>query len=322
MKIKDLKNQLPNWLKKMIGILISRKITIEDISFESLPSYVYYSNLMQNYQVKDLVNTDPKSFKQKILEFLKLIDYKMEDFDDPAMQRDLSIKFHWGHNHNFGTFSLNGRLGNRHIRILSAFKDKLNAFPKSLEGKKFLDIGCWTGGTSLILCALGAEVLAIDEVNKYIESLKYLKYAFDIKKLTPKNLSLYECTLPELQDSFDFVLFAGVLYHVSDLIIALRILFNCLNDGGKILLETATVISNNAILVYKGPTETTRGSKKDLNRGGWNWFSPSPVALEKMMEDVGFVDVKTRVLRGRCFAIGVRKKHVDMMRSGLSTTIR
>jgi len=52
---------------------------------------VYYSNLMQNYQVKDLVNTDPKSFKQKILEFLKLIDYKMEDFDDPAMQRDLSI---------------------------------------------------------------------------------------------------------------------------------------------------------------------------------------------------------------------------------------
>ncbi len=322
MKYTKVKNHLPNWLKRLFNIAISRRITIEDVSIESLPSYLYYSNLMLNYQVKDLVNTDAKAFKQRILEFLVLTDYKMEDFDDPAMQRDLSIKFHWGHNHDFGDFSLNGRLGNRHIKILTAFKDKLKAFPKSLEGKKFLDIGCWTGGTSLILCALGAEVLAIDEVNKYIESLKYLKYAFDIKKLTPKKLSLYECTLPEFQNSFDFVLFAGVLYHVTDLIIALRILFNCLKDGGKILLETATVLSNNAILVYKGPTETTRGSKKDLNRGGWNWFVPSPVALEKMMEDVGFVDIKTRILRGRCFTIGLRKNHVDMMRSGLSTTIR
>jgi SAM-dependent methyltransferase len=322
MKIKDIKAYLPNWFKKLLKMPVSRRITSKGVNFETLPSYKYYSNLMLNYQVKNLVNTNPDSFKQKIFEFLELTDYKMENFDDPTMQRDLSIKFHWGHNHDFGDFILNGRLRDRHIRIITAFKDELKAFPKSLKGKKFLDIGCWTGGTSLILCALGAEVLAIDEVNKYIESLKYLKYAFDIKKLTPKKLSLYECTLPELQDSFDFILFAGVLYHVSDLIIALRILFNCLKNGGKILVETATTISNTAILVYKGPTITTKGSKKNLSRGGWNWFFPSPLAIEKMMEDVGFVDIKTIILQGRCFAIGVRKTHVDMMRSGLSAKIR
>ena len=135
-------------------------------------------------------------------------------------------------------------------------------------------------------------------------------------------MSLYECILPEFQDSFDFVLFAGVLYHVSDPIIALRILFNCLKDGGKILLETAAINSNETILSYQGPTIVFGGSKKDLSRSGWNWFVPSPITLRKMMSDVGFVNIKTKLNGSRCFAIGERKQYVDMMRSGLSFKIR
>ncbi len=322
MKLINLKDYIPTWLKKIINLPFTPRIPVETYKYKSLPSYEYFKNKMLNYQVKDLINVDFESFKRKIDDFLNLVDYKMEGFEDSTMQRDLTIKFHWGHNHDFGKFALEGRMGDRHIYKLTIFKDIFNILPNSLERKKFLDIGCWTGGTSLILTAMGAEVIAIDEVNKYIESLKYLKHAFDIKNLYPRKLSLYECTLPELQNSFDYILFVGVLYHVSDLIIALRILFNCLKDGGKILLETATINSNKTILTYEGPSEITRGSKKDLSRGGWNWFIPSPLALVKMMEDVGFVNIKTKVIKSRAFAIGERKSHVDMMRSGLSTKIR
>jgi hypothetical protein len=51
-----------------------------------------------------------------------------------------------------------------------------------------------------------------EEVRKYVDCLKYLKRAFNIENLEPLNLSLFECTTPEFQDAFGFVLFAGVLY--------------------------------------------------------------------------------------------------------------
>jgi 2-polyprenyl-3-methyl-5-hydroxy-6-metoxy-1,4-benzoquinol methylase len=132
---------------------------------EDLPSHPFMMEMMSRYQTKDLVNTDPKSFKEKIDSFLALSDYKMEGFSDAEKQRDLTVKFSWGHNHDFGDFFLKGRLTDRHVRLLATFMDKLNALPKSLEGKRVLDIGCWTGGTSLILCAMGAEVVAIEEVK-------------------------------------------------------------------------------------------------------------------------------------------------------------
>jgi SAM-dependent methyltransferase len=243
----------------------------------------------------------------------------MEGFKDPEKQRDLSIKFHWGHNHDFGTFSLKGRMGNRHILLLATFIDEFKVIPRSLHGLRVLDIGCWTGGTSLLLCAMGAHVVAIEEVRKYVDCLNYLKYAFNIDRLEPKHLSLYECTLPEFQDSFDIVLFCGVLYHVTDPISALRITFNCLKDGGVCLLETAAINSNKRILSYEGPTIFSGGSKKDLSRSGWNWFIPSPITLSQMMADVGYTDIQVgRVRGGRVFAVGKRDTHVDIMRGGLS----
>lgn len=303
---------LPWALKDRLG-------TLSELAFYSLPSWNYFQSLMSKYQVKDLVKVDPKSFKRRIDEFLQLRDHEMEGYKDPEKQRDLSIKFHWGHNHDFGEFFLKGRMRNRHISLLATFIDRFKAFPRSLDGLKVLDIGCWTGGTSLLLCAMGAHVVAIEEVKKYIDCLNYLKYAFNIDRLEPKNLSIYECTTPDFQDSFDFVLFAGVLYHVTDPILALRITFNCLKDGGVCLLETAAIHSNKCILSYEGPTIFEGGSKKDLSRSGWNWFIPSPLSLSQMMSDVGYTDVQvSKVINGRVFTVGRRIAHVDIMRGGLS----
>ena len=321
MLINILSGITPQWIKRLVPIGVKNRLTGQRL-METLPSYNYLQNLMLSYQTKDLINEDPKYFRRRIDEFLQFQDYKMEGFKDAAKQRDLSIKFHWGHNHDFGEFSLEGLLEDRHISILAAFIDRFKIIPRSLDGLRVLDIGCWTGGTSLLLCAMGAHVVAIEEVKKYVDCLNYLKHAFNIDKLEPKHISLYECTTLDFQNSFDIVLFAGVLYHVTDPILALRITFNCLKDGGVCLLETAAIHSNKRILSYEGPTIFGEDRNKDLGRTGWEWFIPSPITLSQMMSDVGYTDVVIKVM-GRTFALGRRHTHVDMMRGGLSVrTVR
>ena len=274
---------------------------------------------MQRYRTSQLVGVRPDAFRRDIEMFLRMTDARMEEFTDPKKQRDLSVKFHWGHDHDFGEFRLEGRMGNRHIDLLANFIEQFQLSPSDFAGKKVLDIGCWTGGTSLLLCALGANVVAVEEVKKYAEAVRYLKHAFGLKSLEVLHSSLFDCTTSEFQDAFDFVFFAGVLYHVTDPILALRITFNCLKDGGKCLLETYALDSAEPIVEYQGPGVLGPGSEEDLNRGGWNWFVPSPAALRRMMGDVGYQGLNVSDVAGaRVLAVGTRNQHGDMMRGGLS----
>lgn len=311
--------QVPIWLKRLLRITrLSKRLFNKNmdpkrrvkVDYSTFPSYQYLTNLMIKYRVKNLVNEDASKFQKKINEFLNLVNNQSINTKTLETQRDLSIKFQWAHDHDFGEFKIKGLLGDGYIRKLATFIDLFKAIPNSLDGLKVLDIGCWTGGTSLLLNAMGADVVAIEEVGMYIDCLKYMQFAFDIKNLTPRNLTLYDCTTPEFQDSFDLVFFPGVLYHLSDPIIGLRILFNCLKDRGKILLESASLNSKNTVLRYTGPSE------------GWSWFIPSPVTISKMMNDVGFREIKIHNIGSRCFAVGKRKIHTDLIQSGLSRKIR
>jgi len=284
-----------------------------------LPSYKLLEQLFSNYQTNRLLEQDRAAFKKKIDGFLKLNDYKMEGFKDPQKQRDLSVKFHWGHNHDFGDFSLKGRMEDRHLEILATFMDIFKVLPKTLTGMKILDIGCWTGGTSLLLAAMGAHVVAIDEVKKYIECLGFLKENFKIDQLEPRHLSLFDCNSKKFKETFDFVLYAGVLSHVSDPILSLRIIFNSLKKGGLCLLESAAFNTKKSILTYKGPTVFRQGKKEHLDRGGWDWFIPSAKLIFNMMHDVGYSDIKlSKVRYGRVYAVATKKKDTDIMRGGLS----
>jgi 2-polyprenyl-3-methyl-5-hydroxy-6-metoxy-1,4-benzoquinol methylase len=250
---------------------------------------------------------------------MDLEDAEMEGYVDPSRQRDLSIKFQWAHDHDFGDFVIKGLMGDRHVALVAAFVDLFHTLPLALDGMRILDIGCWTGGSSLLMAAMGAHVVAIDEVKKYIDCLTYVRDAFAIDRLEPRNLSLYDLTDPEFEDGFDYVLFGGVLYHLSDPIIGLRITFNVLKPGGSCLLETATVESKRLILGYAGPTAVEGGTAEERNRAGWNWFLPSPPTLSSMMADVGFTEIEMRRIRAeRIFAVGVKQAQVDMTRAGLS----
>lgn len=270
------------------------------------------------WQTDKLITEDAKTFQEVITALPGKDSIAEEALDSAEGQRDMTVRFAWGHNHNFGDFRMVGRMGDRHIRMVAAAINH-GVLDKDMSGKKVLDVGCWTGGTSLMLKALGADVVAVEEAHKYANVVNYMATAFDVEGLKALPASFYQVwDNPDFQDEFDVVFIPGVLYHVTDLIVFLRIAFNALKDGGKIFIETEDHFTTEHTLLYEGATKFRNGTKEDLNRSGWNWFLPSPSVLKQLFEDVGFVDVKVTASGPRALATARRDKHVDMLRAGLS----
>lgn len=289
-----------------------------DSAGEALPSMDRLRSLMARYRTDRLVGISPERFKERIDRFLALEDWESEGYAGPDRQRDLSVKFHWGHDHDFGDFRLRGRMGERHIWLMAVYRDLFRSIPRSFEGRSVLDIGCWTGGTALLLRAMGAKVHAIEEVRKYADCVRFLQECFAVEGLRVEHASLFELDRADVYDRFDIVHYAGVVYHVTDPVLSLRIVYNCLNDGGLCLVETYCDPDPRGVLRFEGPSVIAFGEERLRNRGGWNWFVPSPSALRSMMAAVGFEEIELRRLGNRAFAVGRRRGHVDMLRAGLS----
>lgn len=263
-------------------------------------------------------------FKSNIRRMIGTVDPVIEGFKDPRAQRSQSVKYVWGHNHDFGSFSLKGDMKDRHIDILADFIDSFG-LSWELSGKKILDIGVWTGGTSLLLAALGAEVTALEEVVKYSNTVNYLAAAFGLSNLHCEPISLYDL---DIHDTYDYVIYSGVIYHVTDPVLSLRILFNSLKDNGCIFIETYGINDVAAggktvpMVLYEGPKPwPTKQAEKPVARVlGWNYFIPSPMALYLWVLAVGFEQVKVTNLdsAGRIKCRAARLRHKDMMLAGLS----
>lgn len=268
------------------------------------------------YRGDRLSGVDRQAFRAHVEGAIGRIDSGIEGYapDEVERQRDLSVKFHWGHDHDFGDFRLSGRMGSRHLTVLRNF---LHAFPideAGFGGRRVLDIGCWTGGTALMLAALGARVTAVEEVRKYARMADYLARSFAAP------VTLRETSLYALDDSeaFDIVHVPGVIYHVSDPLLALRLMNNALVVGGAILIESEGINVQGALCRYEGSVLYHSGDRDSLSRGGWNWFSPSPLAMARMMWGAGFDDIRLAWMEGRLYAWGVKSRRVGITRAGLS----
>jgi len=275
------------------------------------------------YQTSNLQSVNKEEFSQYLLSKLELIDAQSEGYSDDEIerQRDLSIKFHWGHDHDFGEFKLKGKMGERHIDLLVNFIDFFPVAIEDFKNKSVFDIGCWTGGTTLLLAALGNKTLAIEEVKKYAEVTSYLSKSFGIDdQVSVKAISVYDCNSAEFYDQFDIVYFPGVIYHLSDPLLALRILFNSLKIGGSIFIESAGVNSEEPICRFEGSLIYGAGEKERLSRSGWNWFLPSPTALYRMMREAGFDEIETlwHHRTDRVYGYGKKISQAGICKAGLS----
>lgn len=202
--------------------------------------------------------------------------------------------FVWGHNHNFGCgISRTGAMGPRHIEITTEAV-RLGMLPASLQDKQVLDVGCWSGGDLLVLAGLGGQVTAIEEhpiaasaARRLIDLLGLKASVFDSSLFADKQ---------EWAGKFDYAYCSGVIYHVTDPMLLLRILFAYLKPGGELFIETKGATGEGSMCGYSGTLEK-----------GWNWYAPNETALGRWLVDAGFDAQAVRVHRrenGRLLAYG------------------
>ena len=250
------------------------------------------------------------------------VDIEGEGVSSAEGQRDLSMKFHWGHNHKFSPdLTVQGRMGNRHLEVMAQFMVGFELGDHYFSVDRALDVGCWTGGTTMSLWMKGAKYIsALEEVNKYRDAASVL--CNDIYSL---NVDFTDGDLFGLKahNEFNLAYFPGVVYHLSDPVLSLRRLFNALVIGGECLVESAGIDSDQPIARFEGNRRyhnTPDETESNLNRGGWNWFLPSPLCLQLWMEEAGFEEVKAFLspYDGRVYARGVKKDHHPICQAGLS----
>lgn len=211
--------------------------------------------------------------------------------------------FVWGHNHDFGCgVSRAGAMGPRHVEITTEAV-RLGMLPASLQGKQVLDVGCWSGGDLLVLAGLGGQVTAMEEHPIAAKATRRLI------ELLGLEASVIESSLfadkQEWAGRFDYAYCSGVIYHVTDPMLLLRILFAYLKPGGDLFIETKGVTGEGSICSYSGTLEK-----------GWNWYAPNETALGRWLVDAGFDARAVRVHRrenGRLLACG-RKSEAQALR--------
>lgn len=180
------------------------------------PSYKYLKELMLNKYSLDLVS-DKKVFKEEILKLYNIKDWTWLDELD------------------FGEFKLIGS-----DRFILFFVDLIKHFKfnlKDIEGKRILDIGPASGGTSLLFLALGAKDVIAVEANAFnVKRMEFLSRSF--------NLNLHPILTPfedfECDDKFDFINCYGVFYFIKGQKKSLSKMRDMLNSTGKLFIETKT----------------------------------------------------------------------------------
>jgi 2-polyprenyl-3-methyl-5-hydroxy-6-metoxy-1,4-benzoquinol methylase len=221
-----------------------------------------------------------------------------DDFWHSAASKGFRDFFVWGHDHDFGHgVRRSGAMGARHKEITSESMS-LGMLPADLGGAEVLDVGCWSGGDLLILAGLGARVTAIEEHPLAAAAARRLCALVGCPAEILSS-SLYADRL-EWKRKFDLVYCSGVIYHVTDPLLLLRICFAYLKTGGRLVIETKMMEGDGSACSYSGIVEK-----------GWNWYAPTREAMGRWLADAGFEGKDILVHRrpmGRLLASAVKSR--------------
>jgi tRNA (mo5U34)-methyltransferase len=155
--------------------------------------------------------------------------------------------------------------------------------PADLTGLSVLDVGTTNGGGAFEAERRGARrVVAVDIVSADHFGFRAIRH-FLGSRVEFVQASVYE--LPErLDETFDLVLFFGVLYHLRHPLLALDRLWEV--TRGDIAIETAVCDHDLAMI---GEAPYARFYRRDeLANDGSNWFAPSSRTLADWVGSSGF----------------------------------
>ena len=202
----------------------------------------------------------------------------------------------WFHNMNLGGVQTapNHFLGDYPAAKWQRFA---HAIPADLSGKSVLDIGCNGGFYSLEMKRRGAaRVLGVDSDERYLAQARFAAEVAGAD-IEFRRLSVYD--LPSLGETFDLVLFMGVLYHLRHPLLALDILHDCVTRD---LLVFQSMLRGSSTQVPWAP-DYPFTDRTPFDNPAWprlhfveeryagdasNWWIPNTACAEAMLRSAGF----------------------------------
>ncbi|HWO84482.1 MAG TPA: TIGR04290 family methyltransferase [Solirubrobacterales bacterium] len=168
--------------------------------------------------------------------------------------------------------------------------------PADLAGTRALDIGCNAGFYAFQLAARGAEVLALDLDEHYLQQGRWGAQFLDPEgRVEFRQGSVYD--LVEVGGRFDVVLFMGVLYHLRYPLLALDVVAQ--KVGGTLVLQTLTMPGEESA---RTPEDVGIDERERLTEPGWpraafvehklagdptNWWAADAACVEAMARSAG-----------------------------------
>jgi tRNA (mo5U34)-methyltransferase len=172
-----------------------------------------------------------------------------------------------------------------------------HAVPADLRGKTVLDVGCNAGFYSIEMKRRGADrVVAIDVDERYLEQARFAARVSGVD-IEFVNLDVYR--LRDLGESFDLVLFLGVLYHLRHPLLALDLLHEhvtrdmlvvqSLQRGSQEILDVAEDYPFTERRIFDTAGYPKMHFVEQRYSGDCtNWWIPNPACLAAMLRSAGF----------------------------------
>jgi tRNA (mo5U34)-methyltransferase len=172
-----------------------------------------------------------------------------------------------------------------------------HALPRNLTGKTVLDIGCNAGFHAIEMKRRGAErVLAIDTEERYLAQARLAAELLGAD-IEFRQLSVYD--VAAIDETFDVVLFMGVLYHLRYPLFALDLLRQHV-VGDLLVFQTMLRGADHVAPVARDyPFAETEIFERPGHPGMYfvehcyagdptNWWIPNRAGAEAMLRSAGF----------------------------------
>ena len=162
--------------------------------------------------------------------------------------------------------------------------------PEELIGKAVLDVGCNAGFYAIEAKRRGAaRVFGVDAQRHLINQAMFVRRVLGLD-IEYRRMSVYDLSKSTVGE-FDITLALGLIYHCKHLVLALEKLFEVTKE--LLIIETAIVPAKRALNSFDDGFGTVHPLAYVENPPGtkeavYNWFLPSPAALEALLRSVGF----------------------------------
>lgn len=170
-------------------------------------------------------------------------------------------------------------------------------FPADLLGASMLDVGCNAGFFSILAKLRGAgRTLGVESVDFFFNQAEYIRQIWQLD-IEYRLMDAHD--IGQIDEQFDLIMFAGVLYHLKNPLLVLEEVGRRCRDAIVVETEVIPEDPRNRVVARIGPRgkaalqPTTKGFMKfyerdELNEDGSNWWAPDTECLLGMLRVAGF----------------------------------